>query len=123
MTDSIRTKEKPQRAAVLILSHSDGHLEVFAERHIDVHLQRVPMADTIPGERLAEEVVEKLLPPRYRQLFWADKLRAVGSTGPLSSIVLARAMATNKLIGILNEEKVRQTVAKPVGSEALSWTL
>ena len=92
---------------VFILSHPDGTLEVFADQYIPVHIQRVPVAHSKESEEVAESVTELLTPRRFRPLLRPDKRIAVGSTRPLYPSVLAKSMATDKLIGILNGRGAR----------------
>jgi len=94
--------KRPMRQPVLILSHADGHLECFGERHLDVHLARVPAAFSTDVELAAEAVVEMLLPPRYRSLYRADLLRKNGTTRPLLPSVFADARQAKKDIATLN---------------------
>ncbi len=94
--------KRPKRQPILILSHADGFLEVFGERHVDVHIARLPTASSAEGERQAEEVAELLLPLRYRPLFRADLLRKNGTTRPLLPSVLVAARQVKKDIVALN---------------------
>ena len=95
------SRRRVPRQKVLILSHPDGHLEIFGEA-IDAHICRVPTASTIEAERQAEQVVEWLLPHRFRDLWQRDKLRAVGTSRPLLPSTLARSLATTKAVAALN---------------------
>ncbi|NOY41266.1 MAG: hypothetical protein GXP26_05460 [Planctomycetes bacterium] len=93
-------KNRPSRQAVLILSHGDGHIEIFGEKNIDIYLARIPHC---PGsEALAEDVAELAIPRRYRDLYRADRLRATGSTRPLLPSVMARAVQAKEDIVVLN---------------------
>ena len=65
------------RTRALIVSHPDQHLEVFSAAAVDIHLARVCAARTSEGERMADEILELMLPERYRELYRADMLRAV----------------------------------------------
>ncbi len=97
------SKEKrPERQPVLILIHDGGFLEVFAERHLDFHLARVPAAFSTDVELSAEGAMELLLPWRYRPLYRADMLRKNGTTRPLLPSVLADARQAKKDIAVLN---------------------
>lgn len=67
--------DTPPKQKVLIFAYSDGYLEIFGESNLDVHVVMVPHSSTLNGQRLAEDVVELLLPPRYHDLYWPNKLR------------------------------------------------
>ena len=69
------TKYRNPREAVLVVLSSDGFVEAFAERHVDVHMAIRPKMDSQAGQILAEEYMEWCLPYRYRDLFWPGKLR------------------------------------------------
>jgi len=111
--------KRPKRQPILILSHPDGHLEVFGDRHLDVHLARVPTAFSAEGERQAEAVAELLLPVRYRPLFRADMLRKNGTTRPLFPSVLADTFAAKETIKSLNRVS---NMAMPIDGAAEAAT-
>ena len=90
------------RSDVLILSHADGHLEAFGEKNVNIRIVRVPAANSIESERTAEETMELMLPRRYRDLYRADRLRAVGNTRPLRPSTLVDAKWTRDFIAALN---------------------
>lgn len=93
------------RQNVLILSHHDSFIEVFAERNTDVHIARVPQGFTLEGERQADQIAEGRLPRRYRQLWRADRLRATGSTHPLLPSTLADSQSINELLTAFNSDE------------------
>lgn len=109
------------RQPVLVLSHCDGHIEAFADRHVDVHLARVPTAFTIDGERTAEDVAELLLPRRFRALYRADQLRAAGTTRPLLPSVVAEVQTVTAIIDALNRATEQFTPAEE--KEVVAWRL
>jgi len=86
----------------LLLSYADAHLQCFGEKNIDIHLARVPASFSIAAEQIAEDVAELLLPRRFRNLYRADRLRAVGNTRPLRPSTLADAQWTREFITSLN---------------------
>jgi hypothetical protein len=114
-------RKSSQRARILILSHSDGYCEIFAERAVEIHLQRVPAAFSIEGEAQAEDVMEALLPRRFRELWRADFLRATGSTRPLLPSVLRQSIGTKECLRLLNRlpEKMRTAAAVPDDAPAV----
>jgi len=65
-----------QREPVLVVLNADGYVEVYAERHIDVHIATRPDTTSPEGEQLADEYMELCLPPRYREVYWPRNLRA-----------------------------------------------
>ncbi len=95
-------KKRSSRQKILIVSHADGHLEIFGEKNFDFHIARVPSATSRGAEIAAEEVTLMLLPRRYRDLFRADLLRKNGTTRPLLSSVLAASIRAKKDIELAN---------------------
>ena len=93
---------RPPRQRVLVVPHPDGHLEVFGERNIAVHVARVPIAHSRDAERVADEVVDLRLPRPFRELHRADKLRAVGTTRPLRPSALLAAAETRDALAALD---------------------
>ncbi len=76
-TTSYHNSNRPtQREAVLILSHGDGWLEAFAQKHVDVRIEMVPYMTTPAGKTLAEEYVELSIPKQYRDVYWPNLRRA-----------------------------------------------
>ena len=65
------------REHVLVVLHADGFVEVFTERHVDVHIAIMPYMSNPEGEILAEEYFEHCLPQRHRDLYWPNRRRAV----------------------------------------------
>jgi len=90
------------RSDVLVVSHSDGHIEVFGEKNVSVRIVRMPAANSLQSERTAEDVAELMLPRRYRDLYRADRLRAVGNTRPLRPSTLVDAQWARDFITALN---------------------
>jgi len=93
-------KPRPQRYPVLAVSHPDGYIEVFADRNIDCKIARLPVAYSREAERQAESVMLDRLPPRYAELFWADHMRASGTTRPLFPSTLEDADYCRAFVGI-----------------------
>lgn len=68
---------------VLVLLHGDGFVEVYGERNLRVKIMRVPFTASKAGERLADQVVDQLLPAELRELHFPGKLRAASDNRPL----------------------------------------
>ena len=86
----VRPAQVEKRRAVLFAVHADGYVEAFGDDAIDIKIVRVPQAPSPASEALTDDVFELMLPPRYRRLYRADKLRTVGTTRPvLPSVALA----------------------------------
>ena len=67
---------RPKREAVLVVGHSDGWIQVFAEKSVDVRIEMLPHSITPEAEVLAEEYVGLSLPKRYRDVYWPSMQRA-----------------------------------------------
>ena len=61
------------REPVLIVAHGDGWLDVYADRHVDIHIINQPWVETPAGEILAEEWVAENVPWRYRPLLMSRR--------------------------------------------------
>ena len=96
-------KQPPPRQAVLVAVHPDGFLEAFANKSVDVRFVRMPVAHSRESECLAEDCFELMLPPRYRDLWRRDLLRANGTTYPLTAQSALDALAAKDCIGALNQ--------------------
>jgi hypothetical protein len=69
-----RTLPRPK---VLIVLHSDGWVEAYAEKNVDVHIvQRLHITNPV-NVNLADEYIESTVPRCYRDLYWPVKLRAI----------------------------------------------
>ena len=111
-----KSNEKaPPRQAVLIVEHPDDFVEAFAEKNVDVHVARIPQSFSREGERQAEEVMEMMLPPRYRDLYRADRLRKTGTTRPLLPSVLTDSLVVRDCLTALSTVNDKE--------EVLAWTL
>ena len=89
------------REPVLIVAHGDGWLDVYADRHVDIHIINQPWVETPAGEILAEEWVEENIPWRYRPLLLSRR-----QTGLVRKVRPSQIAETNtklEIIRILNE--------------------
>ena len=107
------------RQGVLVLSHSDGYIEAFGDKNIDVHIARVPTAGSPEAERQAEDVAHMMLPLLYRDLHRADRLRATGTTKPLRPSALQASLEVRE---ILQSFKRIADGSQP-RREVCAWTL
>jgi hypothetical protein len=95
------SKKPPRRQAVLISVASDGYIEAFADKNIDVKIQRIPAATSQFGERAAEACFEQLLPKRFRDLWRRDFLRANAISRPLTAEAALKALAALDFIAAM----------------------
>ncbi len=77
-------KPQPQRVRVLFVLHSDGFVEAFGEKHVDVHIENV-LATAPEQETLAEHYLDLRLPKQFEGLHCPGKLRAVGQVEHLTA--------------------------------------
>jgi hypothetical protein len=80
-----RTPPWPTRAArkptepVLLVLDGEGNAEVYAERHVQVHVAlRLTTDGGNLGEQAADELLTLTLPPKFRALYFANRLRGAG---------------------------------------------
>lgn len=101
-------KQPPPRQAVLVVVHTDGYLEAFADKSVDVRFARMLEFDTPAGEDFAEQCFEMLLPRRYRDLWRRDFLRANGTTDLLRPQAVADALAARDCLATLDPHMPRE---------------
>lgn len=102
---------------VLVAIHSDGYIEVFGDRDIDVRIVNVPAVDSVRGEILAEEFIETNLPPRHRAIYAPGKVRAAKLGRKVAPQEIAE---TKNNIALL---RVIDTLSSISAGEATSCTL
>lgn len=66
-----------KREKILVLLNSDGFVECFASKDVDVHITNVPHVSTPAAEILVEEYIELTIPRSYRDVYWPSYRRAV----------------------------------------------
>lgn len=82
---------RPPSEPVLVVSYSDGWLEAYADRHVDVTIVEMPAGMTVAAEIAVEEYIERLLPHRLRSLYYPTGRRAAAMLRPVTaSSILAR---------------------------------
>lgn len=92
----------PKRQAVLIVADGD-FLEIFSDEPVSIHVARMPQADTRRGERIADACLERMIPPRFRELFDRSKLRGNAIISPLLPSVALQALRTKRAVVALNQ--------------------
>ena len=55
---------------VLVELNSDGHIRVFGNRDIQVKIINRPSGSTVKIENRIEELIDSVLPPRYKKIYW-----------------------------------------------------
>ena len=69
-----KSAPRPAPVHVLVVAHADGYIEVYAERHVRVHVAHA--LDVMPhAEALADDFLHETLPAKFRELHVASKLR------------------------------------------------
>ena len=84
MTTSPRVDSAPtsyqtnprQREKVLVVFNSDGFVECYAGKDVDVHIVTKPHASTPAAEILAQEYVGLAIPRPYREVYFPSYCRA-----------------------------------------------
>lgn len=105
------------KQAVLVVSHPDGFIEVYAPPNIDARVYRVLASHSRDTERIADDCIDLELPPRFRELHRADLLRATGTTRPRRPSSALQALVIRDAIAGLND-----LAPEPAG-EVVAWTL
>lgn len=93
-----QNNQQSKRTRVLILSRPDGTLAIYIEGQADVKVQRVPVGFSREAQDQAEDVAEMLLPPRWREVWAANNLKAVGTTAPLLPSVLVESLRAPQVL-------------------------
>lgn len=105
------------RQSVLVVSHPDGFIEVYAPPNIDARVYRVLASHSREAERIADDCIDLELPSRFRELHRADLLRATGTTRPRRPSSALQALVIRDAIASLND-----LAPEPAG-EVVAWTL
>lgn len=93
-------KHRP-REKVLVLVHHNEHgpyIEVFGEKHVDVHIRNVPYSGTRRGEAIADNFIEQTLERPYRDLHWPGNVRAHAPVRIVKPSDIVNAIAYRDLI-------------------------
>lgn len=99
-------KPRPrQREHVLVLVHSDGFLEVYAGKHVDVRVCDVPAGSTPEAEIAAEQLVDLTVPMPYRQLHWPDLRRAMHMPRKITAESISTVKAEVDLLRAIQDDK------------------
>ena len=65
-----------QREKVLVVFNSDGFVECYAGKAVDIHIVTKPHASTPAAEILAQEYVGLAIPRPYREVYFPSCCRA-----------------------------------------------
>jgi hypothetical protein len=74
-TTSYQTNGR-QREKVLVVLNSDGFVECYAGKAVDIHIVTKPHASTPAAEILAQEYVGLAIPRAYREVYFPSYCRA-----------------------------------------------
>lgn len=74
-TTSYQTNQR-QREKVLVVLNSDGFVECYAGKSVDVHIVAKPHASTPAAEILAQVYVDLSIPQAYRAVYFPSCCRA-----------------------------------------------
>lgn len=95
---------KPRRERVLVVLHSDGWVEVYARRNVDVRI--VNRLHVTGGDATTADILDALvecdLPQCYRWLYYPRRLRDVGQ--------VRRITPEQKLVAVEDAGLVREVV-------------
>jgi hypothetical protein len=95
---------KPRRERVLVVLHSDGWVEVYARRNVDVRI--VNRLHVTGGDAMTADILDALvecdLPKCYRWLYYPRRLRDVGQ--------VRRITPEQKLVAVEDAGLVREVV-------------
>jgi len=95
---------KPRRERVLVVLHSDGWVEVYARRNVDVRI--VNRLHVTGGDAMTAHILDALveceLPKCYRWLYYPRRLRDVGQ--------VRRITPEQKLVAVEDAGLVRDVV-------------
>ena len=98
------------RPHILVVADGD-YLEFFSDDSVALHVARVPGAETMRGERIADACLERMIPPRFRQLYDRSLLRANTSVRPLNAEAALAARSMSRAIKSLN--RLQDAIKEP----------
>lgn len=93
------------REPVLIEGSSDGYLKFFAGKNVDVLFVNRPHCTNIESAIAAEQLIDEMLPRRFRPLYGANSIRGTAQIEKLTPADLARRVHNVELIEALSERK------------------
>lgn len=110
------SNKRPRRERVLVVPHADGHLEVFGSENVIVRIERLPVTNSRDAEAIAEDFLERSLPPIWRELYFPGMRRATGTAQLLLPSTIRRATDIEQSLQSLNSvlESLKQ-------EEASAW--
>lgn len=91
-------RDGDQRLPVLVVTHSDGYIEVFGDDRVDAKVMQMPHADGPDEELAAEDWVTQSLPPRHRDIYFPGLIRAMGN---VERVTLSELAGRRAMIGLL----------------------
>ena len=94
---------RPERVKVLVVAHSDGWLELFAESHVDAKIVQQIHGETAAGEIMAEEILDGRLPRPYRDLHVPGKCRACELLRPITADQELNRLAALRVLAAVRE--------------------
>ena len=113
------SKEEAKRArrlffqTILVELHADGLVRVFGDESIQVKIVNRPVASTNKNDIRVEELIDSVLPQRYREVYWpGPNLRAMGNYKPITVMDVAATVAQLNMIDELPGSDSRFTTAK-----------
>ena len=69
-------KNERQREKVLVVFNSDGFVECYASKQVDIYIATKPQASAPAAEILAQEYIDLAIPRAYRDVFFPSYCRA-----------------------------------------------
>ncbi|MEQ8211043.1 MAG: hypothetical protein RH917_14545 [Lacipirellulaceae bacterium] len=113
----------PPRQPVLVVTDGDGYLEIFAEKNLDVRIERLPVAHAHAAEVIAEDYLEATLPRRYRELYWPGKRRATAVVRPLRPLTIDAANRAERTMRDLDQLLDSLNTDDQHEEDIIAWTL
>ncbi|MDZ4849592.1 MAG: hypothetical protein SGI77_09875 [Pirellulaceae bacterium] len=85
----LKSNNKPVPPSVLVVAHSDGHIEIFGDQ-VDARSVNTPAMSSSAGEILAEDYISSVLPQRFRDIYFPGNLLAIGMVRTVTPLDLAQ---------------------------------
>lgn len=98
-----KSQSTTERCQLLVVQYPDYYEEYFSENNIAIRIERVPASHGLDGEKLAEDYLEKVLPPRWRKLYFPGNLKKATNVRPLLPSTIAESRFAQGMIDCLNQ--------------------
>ncbi len=107
---------------VLVELYSDGFIRVYASKIVNVVIINRPHAATLEGGRLAEQLIDDILPINFKAVYFPGMIRATGQLKKITPTSIKQRLERIDLLHSLNfsgdgkrSRSIKQTILSILG--------